>query len=86
MESEFVTADAIEATEFPELAGQYGVSSVPTTVINGTTPIQGALPEEAFLERILKSVPSATEWNVAGPRNGDPRGKVNSAGVGGRGS
>ena len=48
MESEVVTADAIEATEFPELAGQYGVSTVPTTVINGTTSIRGALPAEAF--------------------------------------
>jgi glutaredoxin-like protein len=86
MESEFVTADAIEATEFPELAGQYGVSAVPTTVINGTTSIRDALPEEAFLERILKSLPSASERNAAAPWDGDPRGLIDSAGVGGHGS
>ena len=56
MESEVITADAIEATEFPDLAGQYGVSAVPTTVINGTTPVRGVLPEEAFVDQILRNV------------------------------
>ena len=71
--SEVITADAIEATEFPDLAGQYGVSTVPTTVINETTPIRGALPEETFLELILRSLPPATGRNALAPRDVDAR-------------
>ena len=69
MESEVITADAIEATEFPELAGQCGVSAVPTTVVNGTTPIRGALPEEAFLEQILQNLSSSGKSEALAARD-----------------
>jgi hypothetical protein len=45
VESEHVTADVIEATEFPDLSRRYGVRGVPKIVINETTEFVGALPE-----------------------------------------
>lgn len=51
--SPHVTAYAVEATEFPDLARQYHVTAVPKTVVNGDVEILGALPEEAFVEQAL---------------------------------
>jgi hypothetical protein len=56
LESDLVKADCIEATEFPELAGRYRVHAVPKTVINETASVEGALPEEFFLDEILRRV------------------------------
>jgi len=56
MENDRITADCIESTEFPDLAGQYRVYAVPKTVINEQASIDGALPEKFFLEGILKAV------------------------------
>ena len=56
LESDLVRADCIEATEFPELAGRYRVYAVPKTVINETASVEGALPEEFFLEEILRRI------------------------------
>ena len=61
MESEVITADAIEATEFPDLAEHYSVYAVPTTVVNGIPAIHGVLPEGAFLEQTLQSLSSSGE-------------------------
>ena len=52
MESDQVTAEAIEATEFPDLARQYHVMAVPRTVINDQEAIEGAMPESIFIKRI----------------------------------
>ena len=48
-----ITAYAVEATEFPDLARRYRVTGVPKTVVNETVEILGALPEEAFVEQVL---------------------------------
>ncbi len=61
LESDLIKADCIEATEFPDLAGKYRVYAVPKTVINEGTSIEGALPEEFFLERILQSLEPAAD-------------------------
>ena len=45
-----ITAYAVEATEFPDLALRYRVTGVPKTVVNETVEILGALPQEAFVE------------------------------------
>lgn len=55
LENDLVQADGIEATEFPDLAGRYSVFAVPKTVINEGASIEGALPEEFFLDEILKA-------------------------------
>jgi glutaredoxin-like protein len=58
LESSFVRADMIEATEFPDLAEKYQVMAVPRVVINDTTYFEGALPESQFLQAALQAVAS----------------------------
>ncbi len=53
LQSAVITADAVEATEFPHLAQRYSVRAVPRTVVNETGAIEGALPETPFLEAVL---------------------------------
>ena len=48
-----ITAYAVEATEFPDLARRYRVTGVPKTVVNETVEIMGALPEDEFVEQAL---------------------------------
>ena len=56
VESKRVTADVIEATEFPDLARRYGVRGVPKIVINETTEFVGALPENQYLAYVKSAV------------------------------
>lgn len=58
MENKLVTADMIEAIEFPHLAEKYQVSGVPKSVINETVEIEGAVPENIFLEYVKSAVKS----------------------------
>jgi predicted DsbA family dithiol-disulfide isomerase len=51
--SPHVTAVAVEATEFPDLARRYQVTGVPKTVVNDRVEILGALPEPAFVAQAL---------------------------------
>jgi predicted DsbA family dithiol-disulfide isomerase len=53
LKSDFITGDAVEATEFPHLAQRYQVRAVPLTIVNETGAIEGALPEARFLEAVL---------------------------------
>ena len=52
-----ITAYAVEATEFPDLARRYRVTGVPKTVVNEDVEILGALPEDAFVEQALSRIP-----------------------------
>jgi predicted DsbA family dithiol-disulfide isomerase len=61
MESEQITADCVEATEFPDLVTQYRVQAVPKTVINQEHALEGSLPEGYFLDTILGAVQPAEE-------------------------
>ena len=54
--SERVTATAIEATEFPDMAQAYQVSGVPKIVINDRVEFMGALPESQFLDAVLQAL------------------------------
>jgi len=56
MESDKITAEAIEATEFPDLARQYRVMAVPRTIVNDQAVIEGAMPESIFVRRIIESI------------------------------
>jgi len=56
MESPRITAEMIEATEFPHLTQKYSVYGVPKTIVNETVAFEGAIPEEAFLAQVLKAV------------------------------
>jgi glutaredoxin-like protein len=48
-----ITAFAVEATEFPDLARKYAVTGVPKTVVNDSVEILGALPPDVFVEQAL---------------------------------
>jgi len=48
-----ISADVIEAIEFPELALRYKVMGVPKTVVNETYRAVGLLPEPLFTELLL---------------------------------
>ena len=53
LESPYITADMVEAMEFPELSERYNVSGVPHTIINdGAGELIGANPEEALIAEI----------------------------------
>jgi len=54
MESEWITADMVEATEFPHLANKYEVYGVPRTVINETIHVEGAAPEPMLVNELMK--------------------------------
>lgn len=51
-----ITADMVEAQEFPELSQRFQVRGVPRTVVNGQFNIDGGLPEDLFLEKIIGHV------------------------------
>jgi glutaredoxin-like protein len=55
MESDLITADMVESSEFPHLAQKYGVMAVPKTVVNEDTQFEGALPEEDFVKNVLEA-------------------------------
>lgn len=61
VESEHVTADVIEAMEFPDLAQRYGVRGVPKVVINDQVEFVGAQPESGFLSYLKAAVAPAGE-------------------------
>lgn len=54
MASDLITAEGVSSEEFPELANQYGVMAVPKTVINDRHSFEGALPEPAFVQHVLR--------------------------------
>jgi hypothetical protein len=56
MESDLVTAEMVEATEFPDLANRHAVMGVPKTIVNGRDAVTGKLPEGPFIEAILAAV------------------------------
>jgi len=58
-----VTAYAIEATEYPDLARHYRVTGVPKTIVNDQVEILGAVPEDTFIEQTLAGF-------AAGPATG----------------
>lgn len=56
LESDLVTADMVEAIEFPHLSNKYQVMGVPRTVINEHTFIEGAAPEAMLLAKLQEAL------------------------------
>jgi predicted DsbA family dithiol-disulfide isomerase len=48
-----ITAFAVEATEFPDLARRYRVTGVPKTVVDDKIEILGGLPQDMFIDQAL---------------------------------
>ena len=60
LESPLVRAEAVEATEFPELSNRHNVSGVPQTTINsGPGRLVGAAPEDYLVTEIQNAVKKA---------------------------
>ena len=59
MESELITADMVEAIEFPHLANKFSVYGVPRTVINEKVHQEGAVPEPLLVAKLLEAVGKA---------------------------
>ncbi len=55
MENENIIGDMVEATEFPHLSMKYNVRGVPRTMIGEDTPIEGAIPENEFVKRVVEA-------------------------------
>jgi len=52
MENQNITAEMIEASEFPQLGVKYNVSGVPKTIINESIEVLGLQPEEEFVRQL----------------------------------
>jgi glutaredoxin-like protein len=59
-----IRADMVESIEFPHLANKYSVQGVPRTIINETTMVEGALPEQLLVAYILKAQGLLSEEEV----------------------
>ena len=55
VESRQITADVIEAEEFPELARRYCVRQVPLTIINEFATVAGMVSQDELLEKVLQA-------------------------------
>lgn len=63
-ESPYVTAEMVEATEFPELSNRYNVSGVPQTTINfGAGTVVGAVPETHLIAEIQRALGNKGKLN-----------------------
>lgn len=51
-----ITAEMIESSEFPHLANKEQVMGVPKTIVDGGGSFEGALPEEAFVDKVVELV------------------------------
>lgn len=55
IESSRVTADVVEANEFPELSERFQVTGVPKIVINDQVELVGAQREARFVEAVVQA-------------------------------
>jgi glutaredoxin-like protein len=70
LDNPHITAEVIEAQEFPELSQRFKVRAVPTTVIDGKTMIPGAVPDTTLMdiiERVVQPSGLAEAPPEAGP-------------------
>jgi glutaredoxin-like protein len=58
VESDLVTAEMIESSEFPILVQKHNVMSVPRIIINDKVDFEGALSEKDFIDKLMKVMES----------------------------
>ncbi len=56
MANEHITADMIELSEFTHFAVKYNVQTVPKIVINEEHSLTGSVPDNEFIQAILKAI------------------------------
>jgi glutaredoxin-like protein len=54
VESDLITSDMVEVSEFPQLAVKYQVMGVPRTVIDESIHVEGAVPEPMLMKEFAK--------------------------------
>lgn len=52
---EFITAQMVEASQFPEVSNKFQVRAVPKVVINEAVNFEGSLPVAQYLEKVLQA-------------------------------
>ena len=61
IENPKINAAVVEVQEFPDLAQMYQVMGVPKTVINNALQFLGNVPEEFFIDTVLKAIGKAPD-------------------------
>lgn len=56
IESDLITAEAVDAMAFQEMSVQYQIRGVPKIVINDEASFEGNLSEEMFMEQVLEAI------------------------------
>ena len=56
IESDLITAEAVDSMAFQEMSVQYQVRGVPKIVINDEASFEGNLTEEMFMEQVLEAI------------------------------
>jgi glutaredoxin-like protein len=56
LESHHISAEVIEANEFPELSQRYQVRGVPTTIIDEKMGFAGSVPEDLLVDTIERAI------------------------------
>lgn len=54
IESDLITAEMVESSEFPLLVQKHNIMSVPRIIINDKIDFEGALPEKDFVDNLMK--------------------------------
>jgi glutaredoxin-like protein len=60
LESSLITADVIDANEFPQIGIKYNVLGVPKTVINESVEFVGIVSENVLLDRVFEALKTQT--------------------------
>ena len=87
LETPRISAEVIEANEFPELSQRYQVRAVPTTVIDDKMSFAGAVPDDALVDIIERVIqPSPLTEATAAPETGPvtPTSQPSGAPAGGK--
>jgi glutaredoxin-like protein len=71
MVNPLIHSEGIEVNEFPDLGQRYGVQAVPLTVVNDKFAVPGMIPEEQFVEVVVKAAEDSLDGAVqqGGPTN-----------------
>lgn len=70
LESPHISAEVIEANEFPELSRRYQVRAVPTTIIDEKMSFAGSVPDDLLVDTIERVIESSPLAAMATPETG----------------
>ena len=70
LESPRISAEVIEANEFPELSQRYQVRGVPTTIIDEKMSFAGSVPDDLLVDTIERVIQSSPLTATAAPETG----------------